>query len=215
MKKSHFSLFAALLIGGLLRVGFGQVAKESEKTRAIGYVNCSDRDQAKVVPAYLDTCEHVPVAGLACGRSVTVLERRGPWLKVGVEEGDPRYIVATAISQRADKFVPFDVDSKVENLEPANCFANEQERRNPRAIYQVDAEYTKKARQKKISGNVQLRLTVGTDGLPREIQVEKQLGYGLDEAAVAAVGQWKFQPAMVDGKPVEKRIQVTMAFHLY
>ncbi len=215
MTKSDFLFFAPLLVGGFVQVGVGQVAKENEKTPTVGYVNCSDRRQEKTVPAFLDTCEQTPVAGLACGRSVTVLERHGPWLKVGVEEGDPRYVVATAISQRADKFVPFDVDSKVENLEPANCFANEQERRNPRAIYSPDPEYTKKARQKKISGNVRLRLIVGTDGLPREIQVEKQLGYGLDEAAVTAVSRWKFLPALVDGKPVEKRIQMDVSFHLY
>jgi TonB family protein len=60
-----------------------------------------------------------------------------------------------------------------------------------------------------------LSLTVGTDGLPHDIQVEKKLGYGLDEKALEAMRKWKFKPELRDGQPIEKRIHVEMKFRLY
>jgi TonB family protein len=55
---------------------------------------------------------------------------------------------------------------------------------------------------------------VGTDGLTHEIAVKKPLGYGLDEKALEAVQQWRFDPATEDGKAVSKRITVEVSFRL-
>jgi len=85
----------------------------------------------------------------------------------------------------------------------------------PRAIYAPDPEYSETARKKKIAGTVVLSLTVGSDGLPHDIQVEKKLGYGLDEKAVEAMRKWKFQPELRDGQPIETPIKVEMTFRLY
>jgi periplasmic protein TonB len=41
------------------------------------------------------------------------------------------------------------------------------------------------------------------------------LGYGLDAKAVEAVQNWRFQPALKDGRPVDVQISVEVAFHLY
>jgi TonB family protein len=38
---------------------------------------------------------------------------------------------------------------------------------------------------------------------------------GLDEKAVAAVQQWRFEPARKDGHPVPARIYVEVDFHLF
>jgi TonB family protein len=108
---------------------------------------------------------------------VTVLERRGPWLKVGVANESPRYINAQLVSQRPDK--------------------------------------SEEARKKKIHGTVVLSLTIGTDGRPHDTKIEKPLGYGLDEKALEAVRQWRFQPALKDGKPVETQTSVSLEFKLF
>jgi TonB family protein len=71
------------------------------------------------------------------------------------------------------------------------------------------------ARNAKISGSVELSITVGIDGIPHDIVVTKSLGYGLDENAVAAVQQWKFDPAAEDGKPIPARITVEVSFRYY
>jgi protein TonB len=57
-------------------------------------------------------------------------------------------------------------------------------------------------------------LTIGTDGLPKDVRVIKSLGMGLDEKAVEAVRQWKFEPAMKDGQPVALELAVEVDFHL-
>jgi TonB family protein len=41
------------------------------------------------------------------------------------------------------------------------------------------------------------------------------LGLGLDEKAIEAVRQWRFQPALKDGRPVDVQITVEVQFHLY
>ena len=61
-----------------------------------------------------------------------------------------------------------------------------------------------------LSGNV-----VGPDGKPREPKVVRSLGLGLDEKAMEAVSQWKFEPALKDGKPVAVAINVEVQFRLY
>ena len=59
------------------------------------------------------------------------------------------------------------------------------------------------------------QVTVGPDGKPRDIRVARSLGLGLDEKAIEAVRQWKFEPAMKDGKPVAVAINVEVDFRLY
>ncbi|HEX8816713.1 MAG TPA: energy transducer TonB [Terriglobales bacterium] len=85
----------------------------------------------------------------------------------------------------------------------------------PRIIYQPDPEYSEEARKAKYSGTCVLWLVVGPDGHPRDIQVRRTLGLGLDEKAIEAVKQWKFEPAMKDGRPVAVQITVEVTFHLY
>jgi len=85
----------------------------------------------------------------------------------------------------------------------------------PKALYAPDAEYTQVARQAKLSGSVKLRVLVGKDGVVYDAVFLRRLGMGLDEKAIAAVRQWRFTPAMADGKPVDLWINVDIDFRLY
>jgi len=85
----------------------------------------------------------------------------------------------------------------------------------PHPIYTPDPEYSDKARKKKKNGTVILETVVGTDGLTHNIHILQPLGYGLDEQAVKALGQWKFEPATRDGQPVPVLLQIEMNFRLY
>jgi periplasmic protein TonB len=85
----------------------------------------------------------------------------------------------------------------------------------PKAIYSPDPEYSEEARKVKHMGTVVLWLVVGPDGKPRDIKVLRTLGLGLDEKAIEAVKNWRFDPAMKDGKPVAVQINVEVNFHLY
>jgi protein TonB len=85
----------------------------------------------------------------------------------------------------------------------------------PRALFTPDPEYSEEARKAKYQGTCVLWLIVGADGRPRDIKVARTLGLGLDEKAIEAVKQWKFEPAMKDGKPVAVQINVEVSFRLY
>jgi protein TonB len=85
----------------------------------------------------------------------------------------------------------------------------------PRAIFSPEPEFSEEARKAKYQGVVTLALVVGTDGRPSNIRVQSSLGMGLDEKAIEAVKNWRFEPAMKDGHPVRVEIAVEVDFHLY
>jgi TonB family protein len=85
----------------------------------------------------------------------------------------------------------------------------------PRVLFSPDPEYSEEARKAKYQGTVVLWVVVGPDGRPRDIRVQRTLGLGLDEKAVEAVRQWKFDPARKNGQPVAVQINVEVNFRLY
>jgi len=85
----------------------------------------------------------------------------------------------------------------------------------PRPIYDPDPEYSDAARRAKYQGSVLLWLVVAPNGRPRNIRVQHSLGMGLDEKAIEAVSQWRFQPATLNGQPVAVQINVEVSFRLY
>jgi periplasmic protein TonB len=85
----------------------------------------------------------------------------------------------------------------------------------PKVIYQPDPEYSEEARKAKFQGTCVLWLVVGPDGKPRDIRVARTLGLGLDEKALEAVKNWRFEPALKDNKPVAVQINVEVTFRLY
>jgi TonB family protein len=74
--------------------------------------------------------------------------------------------------------------------------------------------YPEKERKARHQGVVTLEVVVGSDGATRDISVLSTLGPDFDKAAIDAVKQWKFSPAMKDGKPVAVKIAVEVGFHL-
>lgn len=85
----------------------------------------------------------------------------------------------------------------------------------PKAVFSPDPEYSEEARKAKFQGTCVLGLVVGPDGRPRDIHVLRSLGLGLDEKAMEAVKNWRFDPAVKDGKPVAVQISVEVDFRLY
>jgi periplasmic protein TonB len=85
----------------------------------------------------------------------------------------------------------------------------------PRALQTPDPEYSEEARKAKYQGTVVLWLIVDPNGHPQNVKVARSLGMGLDQKAIEAVRQWKFEPAMKDGRPVAVQINVEVNFRLY
>ena len=74
--------------------------------------------------------------------------------------------------------------------------------------------YTAEARQKKIEGDVELDVEFTATGQIRVLRVLQGLGYGLDEAAVAAAQQIRFSPARRDGQAVDSHGRLRIVFRL-
>ena len=197
-------------------------AQESkpEKAPPVGYVVCSDRDNGHFASMLLDVCDRLPAGRIACGKTVNVVRRHDDWVEIALADGNPRYLPANVVSQAADKFVPFDAHSGIQDKGPVACsvpalplLVSPRSRETaPRAIYRPNPDFSEEAKRMRISGNVVLSLIVGIDGLPRDVKVEKGLGYGLDEKALEAAQKWRFQPAVKDGQPFEKEVHVEMSF---
>jgi periplasmic protein TonB len=87
----------------------------------------------------------------------------------------------------------------------------------PVVVSKVIPEYTQFARRANIQGTVWLDVEVLVDGHVGAVVVKKTLDSspnGLDEAAMAAVKKWKFQPAKSGGKPVACWATIPVVFSL-
>jgi TonB family protein len=82
----------------------------------------------------------------------------------------------------------------------------------PVLIRSVEPEYPEKARQTGASGTVLVNLYVDVHGIPSHVRVVRGLGMELDESASKAVRQYRFRPAMKDGKPVMVEFNVEVSF---
>ena len=86
----------------------------------------------------------------------------------------------------------------------------------PVVIHSVEAEFSDEARRAKYQGVCLISLIVDAQGNPQNIKVARPLGMGLDEKAIEAIRQYKFKPAMKDGKtPVPVMITIEVDFRLY
>ncbi len=83
----------------------------------------------------------------------------------------------------------------------------------PEAVTRVPPEYPDIARQSGIEGTVQLQALVGKDGKVKDVKVVKGIPV-LDDAAVSAVKQWVFKPALTNNKPVAVWVAVPVRFSL-
>jgi protein TonB len=85
----------------------------------------------------------------------------------------------------------------------------------PKVIFQVDPEFSEEARKAKFSGNVDVSVIVDEQGRPTHVHVARGIGMGLDEKAIEAVKQYKFKPAMLNGKPVKVAVDVDVVFQIF
>jgi TonB family protein len=80
----------------------------------------------------------------------------------------------------------------------------------PVLIERAEAAYPKEAFAQGLTGTVILEFDVGPDGKPANVTVKTPAGHGFDEAAVEAVGRFRFKPGTADGQPVP--VHVTYAY---
>jgi len=60
---------------------------------------------------------------------------------------------------------------------------------------------------------IKLRLTVDEEGIPTDIQIVEPSEYeALNAAAAEAIAQWRFRPAMKNGRPVSANVNIPVRF---
>ena len=65
------------------------------------------------------------------------------------------------------------------------------------------------------TGTVMVEVAVDSKGVPTNVSIENRSGNReLDRAALSAVKQWRFQPALRDGKQVASTVMVPVQFEL-
>ncbi|WP_263419645.1 energy transducer TonB [Terriglobus albidus] len=84
----------------------------------------------------------------------------------------------------------------------------------PTLLSGANPDFTPAARRLRYAAVVIVRFTVNADGSVSKPQIAQPAGLGLDEAAVAAVLQYRFRPASVSGTPQPVEIGTAIRFAL-
>jgi len=83
----------------------------------------------------------------------------------------------------------------------------------PQLLHMRQPQYPKQAFDAKIEGKVLLDVDIDATGKVVGARIVKSVP-GLDEAALTAVRQWTFRPAMKDGKPVATTVAAPVTFRI-
>jgi TonB family protein len=84
----------------------------------------------------------------------------------------------------------------------------------PRLLKQARPAYTSDALEARTQGSVVLELVVRADGTPGDVRVVRSLDTGLDDQAVLAVLEWRFEPGRKSGTPVDVLVTVVVDFRI-
>ena len=83
----------------------------------------------------------------------------------------------------------------------------------PTRIRGVPPVYPPEAQAAGIEGIVVLKATIGRTGEVIDVEVQRSVPL-LDEAAIAAVSEWRYAPLLVDGDPIRVQMTVSVDFTL-
>jgi TonB family protein len=81
----------------------------------------------------------------------------------------------------------------------------------PEVISRPAMTYPADLRQRGVGGLVKLEATIGTDGVPRNVRVLHDdpavppVDPALEKLSVETLSSWRFKPAMMNGRPIERR----------
>jgi TonB family protein len=86
----------------------------------------------------------------------------------------------------------------------------------PTLISKVEAEYSDEARRKHIEGICMVTLLVDAYGVPQNLRVVRCVDPSLEQSALSAVSQYRFNPAKRtdDGKAIPVQMTVEISYHL-
>ncbi len=133
---------------------------------------------------------------------------------------EPREVIETIVVPDPPSFQPLATRPRNVNPlheaapEPAAQITSPQQLIAPRMLHFYLPEYTERAREKAIEGEVIVSATFHRDGQIKDAVVEKGLGFGLDERAVEALKRASFEPARLGELSLDARAEIVFSFKL-
>jgi protein TonB len=83
----------------------------------------------------------------------------------------------------------------------------------PKVFYQPLPPYTQEARVAKVEGIVLLQRIVRKNGRIADLKVLQGIGFGLNQSAISTISnEWRFEPGILDGAPVDVHVNLKVSF---
>ncbi len=178
------------------KVAQGQIASAAAELAAIATQAGSTR------PALSPSDEAILRRAIKAGRSHVEEQSRSV-----AERQAARELVCLARAYFAEELP--ELSSSPEAAEPLRVGGDAT---RPEVISQIRPEYSPAARKANVRGTVIVEVVIDREGCVRKASVLKGLPFKLEDAAVAAVRYWSFEPATLAGRPVKVYYVLTVNF---
>ena len=84
----------------------------------------------------------------------------------------------------------------------------------PQYKFKADPKYPESAKKAGKEGEVLLQATIDEKGIPTDIVAITDIGFGFEEAAIAALKKTTFRPATKGGNPISLQVEIPYSFTL-
>lgn len=147
------------------------------------------------------------IAGPALGLTLATTEVVDP------SQPDGRTVAVMPLQERARECAEEAEPAAVEraNADPSAPGKT----REPRKVKTVAPTYPDAAKAARIQGTVVLDAIISPAGCISSLRVLRGVSPELDAAAMIAVGQWRYTPTLLDGRPVPVVMTITVNFRLH
>ena len=86
--------------------------------------------------------------------------------------------------------------------------------RIPQPVYRVAPVYPYEMKQAGVSGSVEVLFVCGADGRVKRVSIKSSTHREFEDSAIRAIRDWRFEPGMKDGKPVNVRMLIPFNFNV-
>jgi len=179
--------------------------KRRQYLDALWRVVCNDQRRANV-----QSKSRIVMSVLVLTASVAVAGLVGASVFPAVSETAMKIDPPTA----PDESKARDKDTKDEKLRTVSKDSECDEITRPEVIEKVNPKYPDEARKAGIMGQVWVETVINENGTVDDIEVVESPDELLSKAAVEAIRQWTFEPALCDGRPVGVYYHLTIKFSL-
>ena len=189
--------------------GYAEKAISYGKELSLGYVLAAQTEMAKFSQVFVEDRR-----GREAGRqNVDILVKSQEFLKEALPRSrqQDKQLVERELSSVTAFIKYFSRDPIASPSNPGNSTTV-----IPlKLISKPQAMYTDEARRRRVEGTIRAVILCGASGRVEGVILLKRLGFGLDEAAIRAATQIRFEPRMNDGKPVASIVTIDYGFHTY